>query len=89
MINQMLNSELICLMFTVILVLGVIFLSIYSQKGRKKLRKLQKYYANVKSIDFLSSTNHGPDPCENDAEIEDYEICSMSEDMLLSKKGSI
>lgn len=59
------------------------------QGERKKIKKLQKFYSNVKSLDFQLSTNDGPNPCENDAAIEDSEICGMSETMFLDKKGYV
>ncbi len=89
MISNILNSEPIRFAFTVILILGVILMSIHFRRERKKINKLQKYYSNVKSNDFRLSTNDGPNPCENDAEIENYEICGMSETMFLDKKGSL
>lgn len=58
--------------------------------GRKeKIRELQKYYSNVKEDGFQYSTNDGPDPCKNDAEIETCEIRGMSGTMLLDEKGYV
>lgn len=89
MINSILNSETIRIILTVIPILGIILMSIYSWMGRKKIRKLQKYYANVKSADFQLSTNDGPNPCENDAEIDACEICGMDMSIFINEKGDV
>ena len=89
MINSILQNEVVLIIFTLIFMLLIAGLFVCSQKGKIKLQKLQKYYSYVKPADFQFSTNGGPNPCENDAMIEDSEICGLSKTMFLDKKGSI
>lgn len=42
MINSILNSEPVRIVLTVVLILGIVLMLIYSQAGMKKIRKLQK-----------------------------------------------
>lgn len=86
MIISILKSESILVIFTLALMLLIIGMFIYFRSARTKIKKLQKYYANVKPADFQLSTNDGPNPCENDAKIEDSEICELSKTMFLDKK---
>lgn len=89
MINSILNNETVRIILTVIPILGIILMSICSWMGRRKIRKLQKYYANVKLADFQLSTNDGPNPCENDAEIDACGICGMDTSIFISEKGYV
>lgn len=72
-----------------ILMLVVIVMFAYFRGARKKIKKLQKFYSNVKSVDFQLSTNDGPNPCENSTKIEDSEIYGLSETMFLDKKECV
>lgn len=87
--TMILNSELTRLVFTLILMSVFIAMFVYFRGERKKIRELQKYYSNVKEDGFQYSTNDGPDPCKNDAEIETCEIRGMSGTMLLDEKGYV